>query len=188
MNAKVGKEKEGKIAGSYGLGKRNERGEKLIEFCKNNDLCIANTMFKHHPRHLYTWTAPKDDETETKYEYRNQIDDLLVPQSIMNARTFPGAGCNSDHELLVMKMRLKLKKLEKPKKKEKLDIDGLNDCRLLKLEYAIKTENKFAALNDEGEENNTPLDIENSWTNMKEILLTTVEEVLGKKKKTKNTP
>ena len=104
----------------------------------------------------------------------------------MNARTFPGADCNSDHELLVMKMRLKLKNVEKLKKKEKRDIDGLNDCRLLKLEYAIKTENKFVALNDEGEENNTPLDIENSWTNMKEILLTTAEEVLGKK--TKNTP
>ena len=111
MNAKDGKEKEGKIAGSYGLGKHNERGEKVIEFCKNNDLCIANTMFKHHPRHLYTWTAPKGDETETKYEYRNQIDYLLVPQrfrNIMNARTFTGADCNSDHELLVMKMRLKL--------------------------------------------------------------------------------
>jgi len=78
--------------------------------------------------------------------------------------------------------------VNQPKKKEKLDIDGLNDYRLLKLEYAIKTENKFAALNDEGEENNTPLDIENSWTSMKEILLTTAEEVLGKKKKTKNTP
>ena len=59
---------------------------------------------------------------------------------------------------------------------------------MLKLEYAINTENKFAAHNDEGEENNTPLDIEDSWTNMKEILLTTAEEVLGKKKKSRNTP
>ena len=83
-------------------------------------------------------------------------------------------------------MRLMLKKVEKPKKKEKLDIDQLNNCRLLKLEYAIKTENKFVALNNEGEEHNTPLDIENSWTNMKELLLTTAE-VLGKKKTTKNT-
>ena len=43
MKAKVGRGKVGKDVGPYGLGNQNERGEKLIEFCKNNYLCIANT-------------------------------------------------------------------------------------------------------------------------------------------------
>lgn len=60
MNATVGEGKDGTIAGQYGLGSRNDRGRRLIEFCARNKLVLTNTYFKHHKRQRYTWKAPGD--------------------------------------------------------------------------------------------------------------------------------
>ena len=46
LNAKVGKEQVDECTGGYGMGIRNERGDRLIEFCQNNNFVIANTLFK----------------------------------------------------------------------------------------------------------------------------------------------
>ena len=59
-NAKVGSEEAPGITGKFGLGMRNEAGKKLIEFCQENALVIANTLFQQHKRRLYTWTSPDD--------------------------------------------------------------------------------------------------------------------------------
>ena len=47
------------VIGKFGLGVRNEAGPRLIEFCQENALVIANTFFKQHNRRLYTWTSPE---------------------------------------------------------------------------------------------------------------------------------
>ena len=51
---------QGKIFanGKFGLGIRNEAGQRLIEFCQENALVITNTLFRQHKRRLYTWTTP----------------------------------------------------------------------------------------------------------------------------------
>ena len=59
-NAKVGSEEAPGITGKFGLEMRNEAGKKLIEFCQENALVIANTLFQQHKRRLYTWTSPDD--------------------------------------------------------------------------------------------------------------------------------
>ena len=46
------------VAGKFGLGVQNEAGPRLIEFCQENALVIANTLFQQHKRRLYTWTSP----------------------------------------------------------------------------------------------------------------------------------
>ena len=46
------------VTGKFGLGIRNEAGQRLIEFCQENPLVIANTFFQQHKRRLYTWTSP----------------------------------------------------------------------------------------------------------------------------------
>ena len=56
-NAKVGQETPG-VTGKFGLGVQNEAGQRLIEFCQENTLVIANTLFQQHKRRLYTWTSP----------------------------------------------------------------------------------------------------------------------------------
>ena len=89
---------------------RNEAGQRLIEFCQENALVMANTHFQQHKRRLYTWTSPDG-------QHRNQIDYILCSQrwrsSIQSEKARPGAHCGSDHELLIAKFRLKLKKVGK---------------------------------------------------------------------------
>ena len=57
-NAKVGSQEKPGITGKFGLGIRNEPGQRLIVFCQENPLVIANTLFQQHKRRLYTWTSP----------------------------------------------------------------------------------------------------------------------------------
>ena len=55
-NAKVGSQETPRVTGKFGLGKQKEAGQRLIEFCQENALTIANTLFQQHKRRLYTWT------------------------------------------------------------------------------------------------------------------------------------
>ena len=57
-NAKVGSQETPGVTGKFGLGIWNEAGQILIEFCQENALVIANTLFQQHKRRLYTWTSP----------------------------------------------------------------------------------------------------------------------------------
>ena len=57
-NAKVGSQETPGVTGKFGLGIRNEAGQRLIEFCQENSLVIANTLFQQYKRRLYTWTSP----------------------------------------------------------------------------------------------------------------------------------
>ena len=56
-NAKVGSQETTGVTGKFGLGVQNEAGQKLIAFCQENALVIANTLFQQHKRRLYTWTS-----------------------------------------------------------------------------------------------------------------------------------
>ena len=57
-NAKVGSQEIPGVTGKFGLGVRNNVGQRLIEFCKENPLVIANTLFQQYKRQLYIWTSP----------------------------------------------------------------------------------------------------------------------------------
>ena len=69
-NTKVGSQEIHGITGNFGLGVQNEAGQRLTEFCQENALVIANTLFQQHKRRLYTWTSPDG-------QYRNQIDYIV---------------------------------------------------------------------------------------------------------------
>ena len=57
-NAKVGSQETPALTGKFGLGVQNEAGQRLIEFCQENTLVIANTLFQQQKRRIYTWTSP----------------------------------------------------------------------------------------------------------------------------------
>ena len=107
-NAKIGSQETPGVTGKFGLGVQNEAGQRLIEFCQENALVIAHTLFQQHKRRLYTCTSPDG-------QHRNQIDYILCSQrwrsSIQSAKIRSGADCGSDHEFLIAKFRLKLKKV-----------------------------------------------------------------------------
>ena len=72
-NAKIGSQEIPGVTGKFGLGVQNEAGQRLTEFCQENSLIIANTLFQQHKRKLYMWTSPDG-------QYRNQIDHILCSQ------------------------------------------------------------------------------------------------------------
>ena len=72
-NAKVGSQETRGVTGKFGLGIRNEAGQRLIELCQENALVIANTFFQQHKRRLCTWTSLDG-------QHQNQIYYILCSQ------------------------------------------------------------------------------------------------------------
>ena len=136
-NAKVGSQETSGITGKFGLGVQNEPGQRLIEFCQENTLVTANTLFQQHKRRLYTWTSPDG-------QYRNQIDYILCNQRwrsfIQSAKIRPGANCGSVHELLIAKFRIKLKKVGKTTRTLRYDLNQIP------YDYTVEVTNRFKGL------------------------------------------
>ena len=70
-NVKVGSQETPGVTGKFGLEMQNEARQRLIEFCQENSLVIANTLFQQHKRRLYTWTSPDG-------QHQNQIDYIFL--------------------------------------------------------------------------------------------------------------
>ena len=106
----------------------------LTEFCQENALVIANTLFQQH---IYTWTSPDG-------QHRNQIDYILCSErwrnSIQPAKTRLGGDCGSDHELLITKFRLKLKKVGKTARPFRYDLNQIP------YDYTVEVTNRFKGL------------------------------------------
>jgi hypothetical protein len=136
FNAAVGEQGEDGVAGRHGLGQRNDRGQMLLEFCKQNKLCITNTWYKHNKRRKYTWKSPGDMR-------RMQLDYILVKQryrnSVKNSHAYPGADADSDHNLVAMKVNLKLKRLAKPSRHPKWKLVALKGAAKEKLNDGVRT-------------------------------------------------
>ena len=77
-NAKAGNQEIPGVIGKFGLGVQNEAEQRLTEFCQENALVTANTLFQQHKRKLYTWTSPDG-------QYQNQIDYFLCSQRWLEA-------------------------------------------------------------------------------------------------------
>ena len=111
--------------------------QRLLEFCQENTLVIANTLFEQHKRRLYTWTSPDG-------QHQNQTDYILCIQrwrsSIQSAETRLGADCGSDHELLIAKFRLKLKKVGKTTRTFRYDLNQIP------YHYTVEVTNRFKGL------------------------------------------
>ena len=103
-NAKVGSQETPGVTGKFGLEIWNEAGQRLIEFCQDNALVRANTLFQQHKRRLYTWHhqmvnteirliiffAAKDGEALNSQQKQDQeltvahIMNSLLPNSDLN--------------------------------------------------------------------------------------------------------
>ena len=136
-NAKVGSQETPGVTGKFGLGVQNETGQRLIEFCQENTLVIANTLFQQHKRRLYTGKSPDG-------QHWNQIYYILCSQkwrnSIQSAKTRPGANWGSDHELLIAKFRLKLKKVREIARPFRYDLNQIP------YDYTVEVRNRFKGL------------------------------------------
>ena len=95
-NVKVGSQEIPRVTGKFGLGVQNEAGQRLTDFCQENAMVIANTLFQQHKRRLYAWTSPMVNtkirliiffaakDGEALYSQQKQDQELTVAQ-IMNS-------------------------------------------------------------------------------------------------------
>ena len=117
---------------SLALEYKMKQGQRLTKFCQVNTLIIANTLF------INTRDGSPDGQ------YQNQIDYILCSQrwrsSIQSTKTRPGADCGSDHDLLIPKLRLKLKKVGKTTRPFRYDLNQIP------YNYRVEVRNRFRGL------------------------------------------
>jgi hypothetical protein len=168
-NSVVGDKAHHNIVGPYGLGRRNQKGQMLIDFCERNGLVITNTWFKKPKRRLYTWKAPGD-------RIRHQMDYVLVRQrfrkSVKDVQTLPGADIDSDHNLLVAKICTKLQKIIRfQKRKPRWELEKLYAQRQ---KVYDSLEEKPGAIKCESE------NVKVQWKNIKKCVLDTMSGLVGR--------
>ena len=179
LNAKIGSDNNGheEVMGRQGLGKMNENGEMLADFCAFNNMIIGGSVFPHRRIHKATWVSP-DHRTE------NQIDHICIGRkfrrSMHGVRVQRGADAASDHHLVVARIKMKLKKREvKRSTRTQYIVDFLKD-RVTTETFRVTVRNKYEAIQDLLDEGN--MDIDTQWQQIKEMWTSTCSEVLGKKK------
>ena len=135
-----------------------------------NTVVIENTLSQQHKRRLYTWTSPDG-------QHQNQTDYILCSHrwrsSIQSAKTRPGAHCDSDHELLITKFRLKLKKVGKTTRPFRYDLNQIP------YNYTMEVRNRYKGLDLI---DRMP---EELWTEVHDIVQETGSKTIPKKKKCK---
>src|SRR3989442_16014474 len=98
-----------------------------MNFCKSHNLFATNTWFQQKKSSQHTWISP--DKVTKK-----QIDFVLVDKrfrnGIQNSRSMPGADFDSDHNPVVVKMKIRLQRVKKAKKTVKWNINNLKNKKL----------------------------------------------------------
>ena len=169
-NAKIGDQQDGEggVVGCHGLhGERSENGECFVQLCTSNNVVITTTLLPHKDIHKYTWVSP---DARTK----NQIDNVAVcgkfKRSVLDTRTFRGANVNSDHYLVITKIKLRLCRVEKKTNRLK----KYNTAKLKVPEvvqnFKIILWNRFSCLADDEAHNSDDhaQDVENDWKKIKQ--------------------
>ena len=148
------------------LGYRMKQGKGKQSCAKR--MCWSCQTPSSNNRRLYIWTSPDG-------QHQNQIDYILCIQtwrsSIQSPKTGHGADCGSDHELLIAKFRLKLKKVGKTTRPFKYDLNQIL------YDYTVEVRNKFKGLDLI---HRVP---EELWTEVHDIVQEAVIKTIPNKKK-----
>ena len=181
-NAKVGKDAQadwGEVCGPYCNVQTNERGLRLLEFATFNNLVQTNTLGPHKPSRRRTWYSPDG-------RHHNQIDYILVKKcfrsgvNVHRRSSFPGADIGSEHDLVMMTFRVRLKKARKPNQPRlRFDLESLRAPDVA-CTFQATIGGKFAPLTGL---NDDDMDIDTMITNYNTEVTDAAIEVLGKERR-----
>ena len=196
FNAKIGSQFVGEegIVGRHGLkGDRTDNGSRFVSMCEVSNMAIMSTMFPHKDIHKVTWNSP-DGVTQ------NQIDHITVNnkfmRSVMDVRAYRAADAESDHNLVVGTVKLKLASVgKKQEKRRRYNYQKLMQ-KEVKQKFTIELKNRFSCLQVEESEVDNSLQVEESeadssegptvntrleqqWKTFKDSYNETAKKVLG---------
>ena len=177
FNAKVGHGAIQNVVGNFGMGDRNENGEKLIEFCKKNNVFVTNTWYEQKIKNQHTWNSP-DNNTKNQIDYI--LGNLRYRNSIRNVKVRRSADCGSDHHALVIKIRLKLKTMKKGKRQKQWNTTKLKES-IIATQFKEGLETKL-------ESNSTEENVEKLWALIRESITQMADNICGKKEQEKQQP
>jgi len=176
FNANVGRENIFKATtGQESLHQDiNDNGVRLVNFATSQNLVVKSMMFPHRNIHKYTWTSP-DGKTH------NQTDHVLIDRrwhsSILDVRSFGGADCDTDHYLVIAKVRERLavgKQAAQSFDRQRFNLRKLNEPEVRE-QYQVEIKNGFAALENSDDDE----DVDRNWENIKENIQMSAKESLG---------
>ncbi|PNF34106.1 hypothetical protein B7P43_G01139 [Cryptotermes secundus] len=140
----------------------NDNGVRVVNFVTSETLTVKSTMFPHRNIHKFTWTSPDG-------KIHNQIDHILIDRrrhsSIFDVRSFRAADCDTDHYLVVAKVRERLAVSKQTTHRihmERFNLKKVNEVEGKEL-YRVEISNRFAAL----ENLDTEADVNKAWETIK---------------------
>lgn len=169
FNARVGRRRNEveRILGPHGENERNPEGERLIDMCMRRNLKIMNGFYKHRESHKitrYRW----NQNTES-FDQKSIIDYFIVSdyRTVEDVKVLPGVSFDSDHRLVVAKLRVQETKWQVGEKRKVINVEALKEERKRE-EYVEKIKEKL-------------MNVRETNMNLQEIINETAEETLGVK-------
>ena len=175
MNARIGADHPSwpECIGKFGVGKINENGQRLLELCSRNNLCVTNTLFPGKPHRKMSWCHPLSKTW-------HQLDFVIVSQKhrseVLNTRTYHSADCDTDHSLVVSSMRLHPRPYHRQlRKSKKIDVSKAKLPELQE-QYCVKLEEKLGDME-------RAHDPETYWNTLKTTIHQTALDTFGLRKR-----
>ena len=152
----------------------NDNGQRLINFCQLNDLVIGGSLFQYKDIHKAMWTTPNGI-------VKNQIDYFCIRRkfrhSLFDVRKYRTADINSDHQLCIAKMEIRLKSRTKrnPAPIKKLDTERIKGSEISN-KFKEELRNNLSITRPEST-------IETEWATIKTVYIESATKILGYRKK-----
>ena len=177
FNARVGSDREAwpDCLGSYGVGKMNDNGQRLLELCTYYGFCISNTFFKVKPLHRASWKHPRSG-------HWHQLDMIITRRasigSVIIARSYHSADCDTDYALVRAKLRMVPRKPERNvgQSCRRADTSKLNNP-LIKQELLAELHTSVEVAGDS---------IEKRWSSIRDAICNCTNRILGPCKRPRN--
>lgn len=183
FNARIGNKAIPGVMQRFNEDRLNDSGEMLINLCAQTELRINNTFFQHKTQHKLTFANTRGHQTTIDYILTNR---KVHPSQIIDVRTLNSANINTDHNLLMAKISIKLKlsrnTAKQLVKETKFILESLTHDQSTKLLYQKRLSEKIESKPIKDEQ-----DIDEGWTTLKGNIVQAATEALGTRT-TSNTP
>ena len=129
LNGHVGIDRAGieNILGAFSIGDRNREGESIIDFCLQNQMSIMNTFYTHQESQKWTWY--RWNSMRGQYTDKSMIDLALTNNKNLfrDVKSVPSVSLDSDHRLLLIKLKLSKPKQIKAERRTRFCLENLQD-------------------------------------------------------------